>query len=82
MLENIDGVVEKKVKQLSDVLVGRRTAFFNYATISTQSIAISTQTTAFKILDGMENISTQLQDLSRKVLDAGRWSLVASGLPI
>jgi hypothetical protein len=53
---------------LSDVLVKLRNAFLDQATISTEI-------TAFQILDELEKISTQ-------VSDAGRWSLMASGLPI
>ena len=50
--------VETKIKELSDVLVERRRAFLDQATISTEI-------TAFQILDDVAKISTQ-------VLDAGR----------
>ena len=66
-LKNIGGGPEDKIKELSDVLVERRTAFLDRA-------AISTQITAFQILDDVANISTQLQDLSNRVADAGRLS--------
>jgi hypothetical protein len=64
-LKNIDGGPEEKIRELSDVLVKRRKAFLDQATISTEI-------TAFQILDDMANISTQLQCLSSQVSDAGR----------
>jgi hypothetical protein len=57
-LKNIDGGPKKKIKKLSDVLVKRRKAFLDQATIATEI-------TAFQILNELEKISTQ-------VLDAGR----------
>ena len=54
-----------KIKKLSDVLVKRRTAFLDRATISMQI-------TAFQILDDVANISTQLEDLSNEVADFSR----------
>ena len=74
-LKNISGGPDEKIKELSDVLVKRRKAFLDQATISTEI-------TAFQILDDVANISTQLQYLSSQVSDAGRWSLMASGLLI
>ena len=66
-LKNIvDGGPDEKIKELSDVLVKRRKAFLDQATISTEI-------TAFQILDNVAKISTQISD-------AGRWSLMASGL--
>jgi hypothetical protein len=56
---------EDKIKELSDVLVKRRTAFLDRATISTQI-------TAFQILDDVVKISTQLQHLSSQVSVVGR----------
>ena len=64
-LKNIGDGPGDKIKELSDVLVKRRTAFLDRATISTQ-------VTAFQILDDVANISTQLQDLSNRAADAGR----------
>jgi hypothetical protein len=64
-LKNIGGGPEEKIKKLSDVLVKRREAFLLQATISTEI-------TAFQILDDVANISTQLQYLSSQVSDAGR----------
>jgi hypothetical protein len=63
-LENIGGEPEKKIKEMSDVLVKRRKAFLDQATLSTEI-------TAFQILDEVANISTQLQCLSNQVSDAG-----------
>ena len=69
-LKNIGGAADKKIKELSDRLVGRRKAFLDQATISTQI-------TAFKILDGVANISTQLQDLSAQLQDLSNQHLRA-----
>ena len=71
-LKNIGGGPEEKLKDLSDVLVKRRKAFLDQATISTEI-------TAFQILDDVANISTQLQSLSSQVSDAGKKSLMFSG---
>ena len=68
-LKNIDGGPEENIKDLSDVLVRRRQAFLNQA-------IISTEITAFQILDDVANVSTQLQYLSSQVSDAGRWSFM------
>jgi hypothetical protein len=64
-LKNIGDGPEDKIKELSDILVKRRTAFVDGATISTQI-------TAFQILDDVAKISTQLQHLSSQVSVAGR----------
>ena len=64
-LKHIGDGPDDKIKELSDVLVKGRTAFLDRA-------IISTQITAFQILDDVANISTQLQDLSNRVADAGR----------
>jgi hypothetical protein len=64
-LKNIGGGPEEKIKELSDVLVTLRKAFLDQATISTEI-------TAFQILDEVANISTQLQHLTSQVSDAGR----------
>jgi hypothetical protein len=74
-LKNIDGGPEKKINELSGVLIKRRKAFLDQATISTEI-------TAFQILDNVAKISTELRYLSNQVSDAGRWFLIASGLPI
>jgi hypothetical protein len=64
-LENIGGGPEEKIRALSDVLVKRRKVFLDQVTISTEI-------TAFQILDDVANPSTKLQDLTSQVLDAGR----------
>jgi hypothetical protein len=64
-LKNIGGGPEKKIKELSDVFVKRRNAFLHQATLSTEI-------TAFQILDDVVKISTQLQYLSSQVSDAGK----------
>jgi hypothetical protein len=64
-LKNIDGGPKKKIKELSNVFIERRKAFLDQATISTEI-------TAFQILDDVAKISTQLQYLSSQVSDAGR----------
>jgi hypothetical protein len=53
--KNIGGEPEKKIKELSDVLVQRRKAFLDQATITTEI-------TAFQILDDVAKISTQISD--------------------
>jgi hypothetical protein len=57
-LKNIRGGPEEKIKELSDVLVKRRKAFLDQATISTEI-------TAFQILDDVAKISTQVSDAGR-----------------
>jgi hypothetical protein len=57
-LKNIGDGPEEKIKDLSDVLVKRRTAFLDQATISTQI-------TAFQILDSVVQISTLLSNVGR-----------------
>jgi hypothetical protein len=57
-LKNIGGGTEEKIKELSDVLVERRKAFLDQATISTEI-------TAFQILDDVAKISTQVSDAGR-----------------
>ena len=64
-LKSIGGGSEGKIKELSDALVKRQRVFLDQATISTEI-------TAFQILDDVANISTRLQDLSNHVLDAGK----------
>jgi hypothetical protein len=64
-LKNIDGGPEKKINELSDVLIKRRKAFLEQATISTEI-------TAFQILDDVIKISTQLQHLSSQISENGR----------
>jgi hypothetical protein len=67
-LKNIGDGPQDKIKELSDVLVKRRTAFLDRA-------VISTQTTVFQILDDVVKVSTQLsqlQALSSKVSVIGR----------
>ena len=64
-LKNIDCGLEKKITELSDVLTKRRKAFL-------EQIAISTEITAFQILDDVAKMSTQLQQLSSQVSEAGR----------
>jgi uncharacterized protein YyaL (SSP411 family) len=59
------GGPDEKIKELSDILVKRRKAFLDQATISTE-------TTAFQILDDLAKISTRLQYLSSQVSDAGK----------
>jgi hypothetical protein len=73
--KNLGGRPEEKIKELSDVLVKRRKAFLDQATISTEI-------SAFQILDDIAKISSQLQYLSSQASDAGKPSLMSSGLPI
>ena len=73
-LKNIGRGVAKDIEDLSAALVDHRRAFFNQATITTEI-------TAFQILDGVgilsakvDGISTQLKWVSSQVSDAGTWS--------
>ena len=74
-LKDIDGGPDEKIKELSDVLVKRRKAFLDQATISTEI-------TVFQILDNVAKVSTQLQYLSSQVSGVGGLTLIASELPI
>jgi hypothetical protein len=62
--DNISGGQDKKIKELSDVLVKRRTAFLNQA-------IISVEITAFQILDDVAKISTRLEYLSIQISEIG-----------
>src|SRR6266403_4860313 len=64
-LKNIAGGPEKKIKDLSDVLMKRREDFLNQA-------AISTEITAFQILDDLGRLSSRISDV-------GRWFFMLSG---
>jgi hypothetical protein len=64
-LKNIDGGLEKKINELSDVLVKRRTAFLNQA-------IISVEITAFHILDDVAKMSTRVEYLSNQISEIGR----------
>ncbi len=57
-LKNLGGGPEGKIKELSDVLIKRRKAFLDQATISTEI-------TAFQILDDVAKISTQISYAGR-----------------
>ena len=71
----VDGGPGEQVKKLSGVLANRRKAFLDQA-------AISTEITAFHILDDVAKMSTQLQGLSNQLSRAGTYPLAASGLLI
>ena len=67
------GGAERKIEDLSTALVEHRRAFFDQATITTEI-------TAFQILDDVgiisakvDFISTQLQWVSSQVPDIGTW---------
>ena len=57
-LKNAGSGQEKKINELSDVLIKRRKAFLDQA-------IISTETTAFQILDDVSKISTQISDAGK-----------------
>ncbi len=68
------GGAERKIEDLSTALVEHRRAFFDQATMTTEI-------TAFQILDDVgiisakvDFISTQLQWVSSQVPDIGTWS--------
>jgi len=73
-LKNVGGGVAKDIEDLSAALVEHRRAFVDQATITTEI-------TAFRILDGVgilsakvDGISTQLKWVSSQVSDAGTYS--------
>jgi hypothetical protein len=57
-LRSIGGGLDRKIKEMSDVLVERRKAFLDRATTSTEI-------TVFHILDELEKIPTQVSDAGR-----------------
>ena len=57
-LKNIVGGPEEKIKELSDVLVKRRKALLDRA-------IISTELTAFQIIDDVAKIATQISDVGK-----------------
>ena len=57
-LNNIDDGPAEEIKLLSDGLVNRRKAFLDQATLSTEI-------TAFQILENVAKISTQISDVGR-----------------
>ncbi len=70
-MKNIGGGVAKDIEDLSAALVEHRRTFLDHATITTEI-------TAFQILDGVgilsakvDGISTQLKWVSSQVSDAG-----------
>ncbi len=72
-MKNIGGGVAKDIEDLSGALVEHRKAFLDHATITTEI-------TAFQILDGVgilsakaDRISTQLKWVSSQVSDAGTY---------
>ncbi len=80
-LKNMSGGAEKKIEHLSAALVEHRRAFLDQA-------AITTEITAFQILDGVgilsakvDWMSTRLEWVSGQVSDTGTysWWLVVSG---
>ena len=64
-LKNIDGRQDEKIKKLSDVLIKRRKAFLDQATISTKI-------NAFQILDSVAQTLIQLRYQSDQVSYVGR----------
>ncbi len=52
----MDGGQDKKIKELSDVIVKRRTAFLDHA-------IISVEVTAFQILDEVVKMSNRLSNI-------------------
>ena len=55
---------DDRIKKLSDVLVKRRIAFLDQATITVEI-------TAFQILDNVVKISTQLEKVSNQISEVG-----------
>ncbi len=63
-LKNMGGGVAKDIEDLSAALVEHRRAFLDQATITTEI-------TAFQILDGVGILSAKVDGVSRQVSDAG-----------
>ena len=64
MMKNLGSEVEGKFQELSSALNEHRRAFLDHA-------LITTEITAFQILNDVGNISARLEWVSSQVLDAG-----------
>ena len=66
MLKNIGSGMEDKIQELSTALSEHRRAFFDHA-------VITTEITAFQILNDVGSIIDKVDGMSRQVLDAGMY---------
>jgi hypothetical protein len=71
MLKNIGSGVEDKIQELSAALNEHRRAFLDQAAITTEITAFQILNDVGSIIDKVDGISTQLQWVSRQVSDAG-----------
>ena len=71
MLKNIGSGVEDKIQELSATLDEHRRAFFDHAVITTEITAFQILNDVGSIIGKVDGISTQLQWVSRQVLDVG-----------
>ena len=71
MLKNIGSGVEDKIQELSATLDEHRRAFFDHAVITTEITPFQILNHVGSITGKVDGISTQLQWVSRQVLDVG-----------
>ena len=71
MLKNIGSGMEDKIQELSATLDEHRRAFFDHAVITTEITAFQILNDVGSIIGKVDGISTQLQWVSRQVLDVG-----------
>jgi hypothetical protein len=71
MLKNVGGGVEDKFQELSTALDKHRRAFFDHAVITTEITAFQILNNVGHISDKLGGISTQLKSVSSQVKDAG-----------
>ena len=71
MLKNIGSGVEGKFQELSEALDGHRKAFLDHAVITTEITAFQILNDVGSISAKVDGISTRLEWVSSQVLDAG-----------
>jgi hypothetical protein len=71
MLKNVGGRVEDKFQELSTALDRHRRAFFDHAVITTEITAFQILNNVGHFSDRLGGISTQLNSVSSQVIDAG-----------
>ena len=72
MLKNLGSEVEEKFQELSSALEEHRRAFFDHAVITTEITAFQILNDVGSISARVDGISTQLEWVSSQVSDAGR----------
>ncbi len=74
MLKNMGSGVEEKIRDLSTALVEHRRAFLDHAVITTEITAFQILNEVGNISAKVDGISTQLEWVSSQVSDTGMWS--------